>query len=250
MKRHNRDARQIPVWTTVFATSTHRLAIVQRDAFVYKVSRVNFVNRRSCLLVLAYQILVGSMLLVYRHQILRTIVFVPMVSREVNPAAMVSTLLLVYLVEDVFSFKEPSFRVRILLVAFCLPVKPYLLRPPPVTDAFAQIIWPAIDVNIPITVKSSPVSIREPVSLSVHRIVSCACVHLALAISIVLSVIGFFRGEEESLWLWHLDLGLVCTSAVCSNGGTCQSNGTNIQCNCPSGFAGARCEWSKIEIAF
>lgn len=118
----------------------HRLAIVQRDAFACKVSRANFVNRRWYLLVLAYRILVGSIVLVCRHRILRTIVSVQMVSREVNPAAMVSTLLLVYSVDDVFSFEVPSFRVQILLVAFCPPVKAYPVQPPLVTDAFAQII--------------------------------------------------------------------------------------------------------------
>jgi hypothetical protein len=42
-----------------------------------------------------------------------------------------------------------------------------------------------------------------------------------------------------------IDLGLSCNSNVCLNGGICDNNSTNIQCICPAGFAGPRCEWSK-----
>ena len=42
-----------------------------------------------------------------------------------------------------------------------------------------------------------------------------------------------------------IDLGLSCNANVCLNGGTCDRNTTRIQCLCPAGFAGPRCEWSK-----
>jgi hypothetical protein len=118
-----------------------RLAIVQRDACVYKASPVNFVSLRWHLLVLARRILAVSIAHVCRHRILRTIASAQMVSQEVNPAAMVDALLFVYAVENVsFPFKLPRFPVRILLVAFCPPVKPYLVRTRAATDAYVQII--------------------------------------------------------------------------------------------------------------
>ncbi|CAF4553802.1 unnamed protein product [Rotaria sp. Silwood1] len=41
-------------------------------------------------------------------------------------------------------------------------------------------------------------------------------------------------------------LGLSCNSNVCLNGGTCDHNGTNIQCICPTNYAGPRCEWTSV----
>ncbi len=45
--------------------------------------------------------------------------------------------------------------------------------------------------------------------------------------------------------LLPIDMGLVCTSKVCLNGGTCVYSSTNIRCICRPGFTGARCDWSK-----
>jgi hypothetical protein len=56
--------------------------------------------------------------------------------------------------------------------------------------------------------------------------------------------------RNKLIHLIQIDLGLSCNSNVCLNGGTCSYNSTNIWCICPTGFAGARCEWSKKKIDF
>ena len=59
----------------------------------------------------------------------------------------------------------------------------------------------------------------------------------------------YVDGNESKLFenSVQLDLGLICTPNLCSNGGTCVVNGSSVQCICPVNFAGARCEWSKKE---
>jgi len=47
-----------------------------------------------------------------------------------------------------------------------------------------------------------------------------------------------------------IDMGLTCTLKVCLNNGTCVYNSTTIRCTCPTGFAGARCDWSKRKKSF
>ncbi|CAF3197195.1 unnamed protein product [Rotaria sp. Silwood2] len=47
-------------------------------------------------------------------------------------------------------------------------------------------------------------------------------------------------------YLMKIDLGLLCNSNVCLNGGTCDYNNTNMRCICPTDFAGARCEWNSV----
>ena len=37
-----------------------------------------------------------------------------------------------------------------------------------------------------------------------------------------------------------------CSTFICSNGGTCVSNGVSATCNCPMGYTGARCEFPYI----
>ncbi|CAF3727659.1 unnamed protein product [Rotaria sordida] len=41
-------------------------------------------------------------------------------------------------------------------------------------------------------------------------------------------------------------LGLSCNPNVCLNGGICDHNSTNIQCICPTNYAGPRCEWTSV----
>jgi hypothetical protein len=47
-----------------------------------------------------------------------------------------------------------------------------------------------------------------------------------------------------------IDMGLTCTLKVCLNNGTCVYNSTTIRCTCPTGFAGARCDWSMRKKSF
>jgi hypothetical protein len=37
-----------------------------------------------------------------------------------------------------------------------------------------------------------------------------------------------------------------CSQLSCQNGGTCQEQGSNANCNCKPGFTGQRCETGMI----
>ena len=67
---------------------------------------------------------------------------------------------------------------------------------------------------------------------------------------IVQFVCCLFLCKGRICFLIEIDLGLTCNSNVCLNGGTCSYNNNNIRCVCPSGFAGARCEWSEKKNCF
>ena len=123
VKRHNRYVRRTPAWTTAFATSMHHLATLPLDVYVCKVLPVNFVSCQRSRLVFVPRVLVGSTEVVCPRRIHRTIASVWMVSWGVSPAVRVNSFSLVDAdEEEVFWFKVPSFHVRILPAAICLPV--------------------------------------------------------------------------------------------------------------------------------
>lgn len=100
-------------------------------------------------------------------------------------------------------------------------------------------------------VKSNYASIKVPVFHLVHKITFCVFVDRAMDTMIVQYVrIGisqeyplFFVLRSFSI---RVDMGQLCNSSVCLNGGLCDDNGTTIRCVCPEHYAGPRCEWSKI----
>jgi hypothetical protein len=101
-----------------------------------------------------------------------------------------------------------------------------------------------IDVNTQMLAKNSRVTIKVVVFHLAYKIISCVYVNRDLEIMIV-PYVSLESFRKRRIYFVYIDLGLTCSSTVCSNGGTCSYNNTNIRCICPAGFTGARCEWSK-----